>query len=80
VVQIVAAATAGSSADIFGRRSVDGFTAAARRTVHHYQNPAPAVLSTAGCRPRQPLHAAYSLTVEALTQAGYNVKSFTPMC
>jgi len=85
VVQIVAAATPGSSADILALRSVDGFTRRLGEQFIIIKIPRHGVLSTPdvargsrGGGYRLLLGATCSRTVEALTQAGYNVKSFTP--
>ncbi len=89
VVQIIAPATAGSSADILGRVLADGFSVRLGRPFIIVNKPgANGVLGTADVARANPdgytlLHGAtYSITVQPLTdrQAGYTVKSFTPIC
>jgi tripartite-type tricarboxylate transporter receptor subunit TctC len=89
VVQIIAPATAGSSADILGRVLADGFSARLGKPFIILNKPgANGVLGTADVARANPdgytlLHGAtYSITVEPLTdkQAGYTLKSFTPIC
>jgi len=89
VVQIIAPATAGSSADILGRVLADGFSARLGKPFIIVNKPgASGVLGTADVARANPdgytlLHGAtYSITVEPLTdkQAGYTLKSFTPIC
>jgi tripartite-type tricarboxylate transporter receptor subunit TctC len=89
VVQIVAPATAGSSADILGRVLADGFSARLGKPFIVVNKPgANGVLGTADVARAKPdgytlLHGAtYSITEQPLTdpQAGYTAKSFTPIC
>lgn len=89
VVQIIVPATPGSSADILGRVLADGFSTRLGKPFIVVNKPgANGVLGTADVARANPdgytlLHGAtYSITVEALTdkQAGYTVKSFTPIC
>ncbi len=89
LVQIIAPATAGSSADILGRVLADGFSAGLGKPFIVVNKPgANGVLGTADVARANPdgytlLHGAtYSITVQPLTdpQAGYTAKSFTPIC
>ena len=89
VVQIVAPATAGSSADILGRVLADGFSAQLGKPFIIVNKPgANGVLGTADVARANPdgytlLHTAtYSITVQPLTnkETGYTHKSFTPIC
>jgi tripartite-type tricarboxylate transporter receptor subunit TctC len=89
LVQIIAPATPGSSADILGRVLADGFSARLGKPFIVVNKPgANGVLGTADVARANPdgytlLHGAtYSITVQPLTdkQAGYTVKSFTPIC
>jgi tripartite-type tricarboxylate transporter receptor subunit TctC len=89
VVQIVVPATAGSSADILGRVLADGFSSRLGKPVIVVDKPgANGVLGTADVARANPdgymlMHGAtYSITVQPLIdkQAGYTVKSFTPIC
>lgn len=89
VVQIVAPATAGSSADILGRVLADGFSARLGKPFIIVNKPgASGVLGTADVARANPdgytlLHTAtYSITVQPLTnkEVGYTAKSFTPIC
>ncbi len=89
VVQIIAPATAGSSADILGRVLADGFSAQLGKPFIVVNKPgANGVLGTADVARANPdgytlLHGAtYSITVQPLTdpQAGYTAQSFTPIC
>jgi tripartite-type tricarboxylate transporter receptor subunit TctC len=89
VVQIVVPATAGSSADILGRVLADGFSSRFGKPVIVVDKPgANGVLGTADVARANPdgymlMHGAtYSITVQPLIdkQAGYTVKSFTPIC
>ncbi len=89
VVQIIAPATAGSSADILGRVLADGFSARLGKPFIVVNKPgANGVLGTADVARANPdgytlLHTAtYSITVQPLTnkEVGYTAKSFTPIC
>ncbi len=89
VVQIIAPATAGSSADILGRVLADGFSARLGKPFIIVNKPgANGVLGTADVARANPdgytlLHTAtYSITVQPLTnkEVGYSAKSFTPIC
>ena len=89
VVQIVAPATAGSSADILGRVLADGFSAQLGKPFIIVNKPgANGVLGTADVARANPdgytlLHTAtYSITVQPLTnkETGYTHESFTPIC
>jgi tripartite-type tricarboxylate transporter receptor subunit TctC len=89
VVQIIAPATAGSSADILGRVLADGFSARLGKPFIVVNKPgANGVLGTADVARANPdgytlLHVAtYSITVQPLTDklAGYTARSFTPIC
>ncbi|MGB6535250.1 MAG: tripartite tricarboxylate transporter substrate binding protein [Xanthobacteraceae bacterium] len=89
VVQIVVPTTAGSSADILGRVLADGFSSRLGKPFIVVDRPgASGVLGTADVARAKPdgytlMHGAtYSITVEPLTdkQAGYTLKSFTPIC
>jgi len=89
VVQIFVPTTAGSSADILGRVLADGFSARLGKPVIVVDKPgANGVLGTADVARANPdgytlMHGAtYSITVQPLTdkEAGYTVKSFTPIC
>jgi tripartite-type tricarboxylate transporter receptor subunit TctC len=89
VVQIVVPATAGSSADILGRVLADGFSSRFGKPVIVVDKPgANGVLGTADVARANAdgymlMHGAtYSITVQPLIdkQAGYTVKSFTPIC
>jgi tripartite-type tricarboxylate transporter receptor subunit TctC len=89
VVQIIAPATPGSSADILGRVLADGFSSRLGKPFIVVNKPgANGVLGTADVARAKPdgytlLHGAtYSITVQPLTdqQAGYTAKSFTPIC
>lgn len=89
VVQIIAPATAGSSADILGRMLADGFSARLGKPFIIVNKPgANGVLGTADVARANPdgytlLHTAtYSITVQPLTnkEIGYTAKSFTPIC
>ena len=89
VVQIIAPATAGSSADILGRVLADGFSAQLGKPFIVVNKPgANGVLGTADVARANPdgytlLHGAtYSITVQPLNdpQAGYTAQSFTPIC
>jgi tripartite-type tricarboxylate transporter receptor subunit TctC len=89
VIQIVVPATAGSSADILGRVLADGFSSRLGKPVIVVDKPgANGVLGTADVARANPdgymlMHGAtYSITVQPLIdkQAGYTVKSFTPIC
>ena len=89
VVQIIAPATAGSSADILGRVLADGFSARLGKPFIIVNKPgANGVLGTADVARANPdgytlLHTAtYSITVQPLTnkEVGYTAKSFTPIC
>ncbi len=89
VVQIIAPATAGSSADILGRVLADGFSARFGKPFIIVNKPgANGVLGTADVARASPdgytlLHTAtYSITVQPLTnkEVGYTAKSFTPIC
>jgi tripartite-type tricarboxylate transporter receptor subunit TctC len=88
-VQIVVPTSAGSSADILGRVLADGFSSRLGKPVIVVDKAgANGVLGTADVARAKPdgytlLHGAtYSITVEPLTdkEAGYTVKSFTPIC
>ncbi len=88
VVQIIAPATAGSSADILGRVLADGFSARLGKPFIIVNKPgANGVLGTADVARANPdgytlLHTAtYSITVQPLTkkEIGYTAKSFTPI-
>ena len=89
VVQIIVPATAGSSADILGRVLADGFSSRLGKPFIVVNKPgANGVLGTADVARASPdgytlMHGAtYSITVQPLTdkEAGYSVKSFTPIC
>lgn len=89
VVQIIAPATAGSSADILGRVLADGFSSRLGQPFIIVNKPgANGVLGTADVARAKPdgyilLHSAtYSITVQPLTnkQTGYTYESFTPIC
>jgi tripartite-type tricarboxylate transporter receptor subunit TctC len=89
VVQIIAPATAGSSADILGRVLADGFSARLGKPFIIVNRPgANGILGTADVARASPdgyalLHTAtYSITVQPLTnkEVGYTAKSFTPIC
>jgi tripartite-type tricarboxylate transporter receptor subunit TctC len=89
VVQIVAPATAGSSADILGRVLADGFSARLGKPFIIVNKPgANGVLGTADVARANPdgytlLHTAtYSITVQPLTnkEVSYSYQSFTPIC
>jgi tripartite-type tricarboxylate transporter receptor subunit TctC len=89
VVQIIAPATAGSSADILGRLLADGFSVRLGKPFIIVNKPgAKGVLGTADVARASPdgytlLHTAtYSITVQPLTnkEIGYTAKSFTPIC
>jgi tripartite-type tricarboxylate transporter receptor subunit TctC len=89
VVQIVVPATAGSSADILGRVLADGFSSRLGKPFIVVDKPgANGVLGTADVARANPdgymlMHGAtYSITVQPLIdkQAGYTIKSFTPIC
>ncbi len=89
VVQIIAPATAGSSADILGRVLADGFSARLGKPFIVVNKPgANGVLGTADVARANPdgytlLHTAtYSITVQPLTnkEVSYTAKSFTPIC
>jgi tripartite-type tricarboxylate transporter receptor subunit TctC len=89
VVEIVVPATAGSSADILGRVLADGFSSRLGKPVIVVDKPgANGVLGTADVARANAdgymlMHGAtYSITVQPLIdkQAGYTVKSFTPIC
>lgn len=89
VVQIIVPATAGSSADILGRVLADGFSSRLGKPFIIVDKPGAAgVLGTADVARANPdgymlMHGAtYSITVQPLIdkQAGYTIKSFTPIC
>ena len=89
VVQIIVPATPGSSADILGRVLADGLSAQFGKPVIVVNKPgANGVLGTADVARAKAdgymlMHGAtYSVTVQPLTDkdAGYTVKSFTPIC
>ena len=89
VVQIIVPATAGSSADILGRVLADGFSSRLGKPFIVVDKPGAAgVLGTADVARANPdgymlMHGAtYSITVQPLIdkQAGYTIKSFTPIC
>ncbi len=89
VVQIIVPATAGSSADILGRVLADGLSSRLGKPFIVVDRPGAAgVLGTADVARASPdgymlMHGAtYSITVQPLIdkQAGYTVKSFTPIC
>ena len=89
VVQIIVPATPGSSADILGRVLADGMSAQFGKPVIVVNKPgANGVLGSADVARANPdgytlMHGAtYSVTVQPLTDkdAGYTVKSFTPIC
>ncbi len=89
VVQIIVPATAGSSADILGRVLADGLSSRLGKPFIVVDKPGAAgVLGTADVARASPdgymlMHGAtYSITVQPLIdkQAGYTVKSFTPIC
>ena len=89
VVQIIVPATAGSSADILGRVLADGFSSRLGKPVIVVDKPgANGVLGTADVARANPdgymlMHGAtYSITVQPLIdkQAGYTIRSFTPIC
>lgn len=88
-VQIIVPATPGSSADILGRVLADGMSTAFGKPVIVVNKPgANGVLGTADVARANPdgytlFHGAgYSITVQPLADkdAGYSVKSFTPIC
>jgi tripartite-type tricarboxylate transporter receptor subunit TctC len=89
VVQIIAPATAGSSADILGRVLADGLSSRLGQPfIIVNKAGANGVLGTADVARAKPdgytlLHSAtYSITVQPLTnkQTGYTYESFTPIC
>src|SRR5580698_6331412 len=89
VVQIIVPATPGSSADILGRVLAEGLSEKFGKPVIVVNKPgANGVLGTADVARANPdgytlFHGAgYSITVQPLTDkdAGYSVKSFTPIC
>jgi tripartite-type tricarboxylate transporter receptor subunit TctC len=89
VVQIIVPATAGSSADILGRVLADGFSSRLGKPFIVVDKPgANGVLGTADVARANAdgymlMHGAtYSITVQPLIdkQAGYTIKSFTPIC
>jgi len=89
VVQIIVPSTAGSSADILGRVLADGMSAQLGKPFIVVDKPgANGVLGSADVARAKPdgytlMHGAtYSITVQPLTDkdAGYTVKSFTPIC
>ena len=89
VVQILVPATAGSSADILGRVLADGFSSRfGKPFIVVDKSGANGVLGTADVARANAdgymlMHGAtYSITVQPLIdkQAGYTVKSFTPIC
>ncbi len=89
VVQIIVPTTAGSSADILGRVLADGFSSRLGKPFIIVDRPgANGVLGTADVARANPdgytlMHGAtYSITVQPLIdkQAGYTIKSFTPVC
>ncbi|MFZ3336069.1 MAG: tripartite tricarboxylate transporter substrate binding protein [Xanthobacteraceae bacterium] len=89
VAQIIAPATAGSSADILGRVLAEGFSARLGKPFIIVNKPgANGVLGTADVARANAdgytlLHTAtYSITVQPLTnkEVGYTSKSFTPIC
>jgi tripartite-type tricarboxylate transporter receptor subunit TctC len=89
VVQIIVPATAGSSADILGRVLADGMSAQLGKPfVVIDKAGANGVLGSADVARARPdgytlMHGAtYSITLQPLTDkdAGYTVKSFTPIC
>lgn len=89
VVQIIVPATAGSSADILGRVLADGLSSRLGKPFIVVDKPGAAgVLGTADVARANAdgytlMHGAtYSITVQPLIdkQAGYTVKSFTPIC
>jgi tripartite-type tricarboxylate transporter receptor subunit TctC len=89
VVQIIVPATPGSSADILGRVLAEGMSTAFGKPVIVVNKPgANGVLGTADVARAKAdgytlMHGAtYSVTVQPLTDAnaGYTVKSFTPIC
>jgi tripartite-type tricarboxylate transporter receptor subunit TctC len=89
VVQIIVPTTAGSSADILGRVLADGMSAEfGKPFIVVDKAGANGVLGSADVARAKPdgyslMHGAtYSITVQPLTdkEAGYTVKSFTPIC
>jgi tripartite-type tricarboxylate transporter receptor subunit TctC len=89
VVQIIVPATGGSSADILGRVLADGFSSRLGKPFIIVDKPgANGVLGTADVARANAdgymlMHGAtYSITVQPLIdkQAGYTIKSFTPIC
>src|SRR5580692_684522 len=89
VVQIIVPSTPGASADILGRVLADGMAEQFRKPFIVVNKPgANGVLGTADVARANPdgytlFHGAgYSITVQPLTDkdAGYTVKSFTPIC
>ena len=89
VVQIIVPTSAGSSADILGRVLADGFSSRLGKPFIVVDKPgANGVLGTADVARANPdgymlVHGAtYSITVQPLIdkQAGYTLKSFTPIC
>ena len=89
VVQIIVPTTAGSSADILGRVLADGMSAQLGKPFIVVDKAgANGVLGSADVARAKPdgytlMHGAtYSITVQPLTdkEAGYTVKSFTPIC
>jgi tripartite-type tricarboxylate transporter receptor subunit TctC len=89
VVQIIVPTSAGSSADILGRVLADGFSSQLGKPFIIVDKPGAAgVLGTADVARANPdgytlVHGAtYSITVQPLIdkQAGYTLKSFTPIC
>jgi tripartite-type tricarboxylate transporter receptor subunit TctC len=89
VVQIIVPATAGSSADILGRVLADGMSAQLGKPFIVVDKAgANGVLGSADVARAKPdgytlMHGAtYSITLQPLTDkdAGYTVKSFTPIC
>jgi tripartite-type tricarboxylate transporter receptor subunit TctC len=89
VVQIIVPATAGSSADILGRVLADGFSSRLGKPFIIVDKPgANGVLGTADVARANAdgyvlMHGAtYSITLQPLIdkQAGYTIKSFTPIC
>jgi tripartite-type tricarboxylate transporter receptor subunit TctC len=89
VVQIIVPSTAGSSADILGRVLADGMsTQLGKPFIVIDKAGANGVLGSADVARAKPdgytlMHGAtYSITVQPLTdkEAGYTVKSFTPIC
>jgi tripartite-type tricarboxylate transporter receptor subunit TctC len=89
VVQIIVPTTAGSSADILGRVLADGMSAQLGKPFTIVDKAgANGVLGTADIARAKPdgyalMHGAtYSITLQPLTdkEAGYTLKSFTPIC